>query len=149
MMKSEFVRLLRDDAEEVLENLVPSVGSILILFLTHDTLSLEREDGVSNEIAKALLKCLLHLTKGYNWRLTANLLKQMEILPMIFKSEHINLEFTPQTLNCALRGVSGPILRHPPVLSYGFFLKNTVALYEFLLSSVYVYDSGNYIWQFK
>lgn len=106
VMKNEFVRLLRDETEEVLNNLVPRIGTILSLFLTSGTINIERQDPISNEISKALLKCLAHLMKGYNWRLTASLVKEMEILPMVFKSDQINNDFTPQIVRCALYGVS-------------------------------------------
>lgn len=108
IMLTDFVRLLSDDAEEVLRMIVPHISTSFVIFWSNGTLSLERPDPVSNQIGKALLKCLSVLKKGYNWRLTTIFLKQLEALPMVFHSDYIHNEFARVILNLALQGVSNP-----------------------------------------
>lgn len=99
VIKGDFVRLLRDDSEEVLQALVPHIGTTLEFFA---------KDGINNvssEIGRALVKCEVELTKGTNWRLLALFLQQLECLPNCMPPEFIHQHFTPSILNIAVTGV--------------------------------------------
>ncbi|GLV42806.1 hypothetical protein CBL_03546 [Carabus blaptoides fortunei] len=122
IMLSDFVRLLSDDAEEVLRMIVPHISTSFVIFWSNGTLSLERPDPVSNQIGKALLKCLSVLKKGYNWRLTTIFLKQLEALPMVFHSDYIHNEFARVILNLALHGRPKPV-RCQAACTLLYFLK--------------------------
>lgn len=96
---------MRDDAEEVLSNLVPHLTKVFDLFMQTGLLALDRVTPASVEISRALLKCLVQLKKGYNWRLLATFIKQLEHLPKCFKADQIHNEFTPAIVQCAVKGV--------------------------------------------
>lgn len=106
ILKPDFVRLLRDEAEEVLMNLVPNISKIFELFVSSGLLAIDRITPVSQEISKALIKCLSQLKKGYNWRLLAIFLKQLEYLPKCFRADQIHNDFTPLIVQFAVKGVS-------------------------------------------
>lgn len=109
IMKPDFVRLLRDDAEEVLQTLVPNLANTLELFCKHGVLSKEKADQGAMEIGRAMLKCQLELTKGYNWRLLSDYLAQLERLPQVVPSDFIHQHFTPVVLSNALNGRARPV----------------------------------------
>lgn len=106
MLKPEFVRLLRDDAEEVLRMLVPQLTKSFELFVQTGVLAVDKVTPSSVEISKAILKCLAQLKKGYNWRLLCLYLKQLEFLPKCFRADQIHNDFTPAIVQCAVKGVS-------------------------------------------
>lgn len=105
LIKADLVRLLRDDAEEVLQMLVPHIGNTLLLLCQFGTLSRDKADQSTMEIGRALLKCQLELTKGYNWRLLEQLLKEQERLPECMPSDFIHQHFTPVILGNVMNGV--------------------------------------------
>lgn len=96
---------MRDDAEEVLANLVPHLTQIFDLFVSTGILAIDRITSASVDVCKALLKCLAQLRKGYNWRLLALFLKQLESLPKCLRADQIHNDFTPVIVQCAVRGV--------------------------------------------
>lgn len=105
----DIVRLLRDDAEEVLQTLVPNIGTTLVELCKSGILSKERADQATMEIGRAMLKCQLELTKGYNWRLLSTYLAQLERLPQAIPSDFIHQHFTPVVLSNALNGRARPV----------------------------------------
>lgn len=99
------VRLLRDDAEEVLQMLVPHIGLTLESFCIFGTLSKESASHATLEVGRALLKCQVELAKGTNWRLLTHFLHQMEHLPNCMPADFIHQHFTPNIMNIAVAGV--------------------------------------------
>ncbi|RZC35879.1 serine/threonine-protein phosphatase 4 regulatory subunit 4-like, partial [Asbolus verrucosus] len=109
IIKDDVVKLLRDDAEEVLQMLVPHVGMTLELFCANGVLSRETTLPPSLEIARALLKCQIELSKSFNWRIKTNFLQQMERLPNCLPSDFIHQHFSPVVLNCVLEARPKPL----------------------------------------
>lgn len=105
MLKTDFVRLLRDDAEDVLQMLVPNLKATLTLLAQFGFLSKDRTDQTTMEISRAVLKCQIELAKGYNWRLLATFLEQLECLPICMPCDFIHQHFTPIILGNAANGV--------------------------------------------
>ncbi|KAF5297424.1 hypothetical protein FQR65_LT01355 [Abscondita terminalis] len=109
MLKSDFVRLLQDDSEEVLNAIVPHLGSTLELFSKFDTLSRLNITSATMEVGRALLKCQYELIAGNNWRLSTMFLHQLEHLPNCMPSDFIHQHFTPVLLTCAVEGRARPV----------------------------------------
>lgn len=108
-MKADIVRLLRDDAEEVLQLLVPNIGGTLNSFAKHGLLSKLKTDQSTMEIGRSMLKCHLELTKSYNWRLQMEFLVQLENLPNCMSSDFIHQHFTPIVMNTCVNGRAKPV----------------------------------------
>lgn len=66
----------------------------------------DKADQSTMEIGRALLKCQLELTKGYNWRLLTTLLQQLERLPDCMPADFIHQHFTPVVMGNVINGVS-------------------------------------------
>ncbi|XP_071050484.1 serine/threonine-protein phosphatase 4 regulatory subunit 4-like isoform X2 [Onthophagus taurus] len=109
-LKADIVRLLRDDAEDVLQMLVPTLSNTLQLLAQNGYLSRDRTDQTTMEIGRALLKCQIELSKGYNWRLLVTFLQQMECLPKCIPGDFIHQHFSPMILGTATNGRSKPIV---------------------------------------
>ncbi|KAK9891382.1 hypothetical protein WA026_014624 [Henosepilachna vigintioctopunctata] len=95
MIKSDIVRLLRDDADDVLYMVIPKLGITLETLANYGLLSKEASTQTSLEIGRAVLKCHMELSKGVNWRMQTDLLSQLEHLPNCFPSDFIHQHFTP------------------------------------------------------
>lgn len=80
-----------------IENNAFSLFSLVFLFL---------QDGVGLDICRAISKCEVEIANTYNWRLSALILSQLEILPRCIPSDLINSHFTPMVFNRALNAVS-------------------------------------------
>lgn len=89
----------------MLQALVPNLGTILSLLGQNGILSKDKADQTTMEIGRALLKCQLELTKGYNWRLLTTLLEQLERLPECMPADFIHQHFTPVLVGNILNGV--------------------------------------------
>ncbi|KAK4873132.1 hypothetical protein RN001_015161 [Aquatica leii] len=109
ILKSDFVRLLQDDSEEVLNSLVPHLGTTLELLCEFETLSRLNVNPATLEIGRALLKCQFELTTRNNWRLSTMFLHQFERLPNCMPSDFIHQHFTPILLTCAAKGRARPV----------------------------------------
>lgn len=68
-------------------------------------LTKDKADQATIEIGRALLKCQLELTKGYNWRLLTSLLLQQEYLPNCMPADFIHQHFAPVVLSNVINGV--------------------------------------------
>lgn len=99
------MKLFRDDAEEVLEMLVPHIGETLQQLCINGVLSRESSTPSTLEITRALLKCQVELSKTHNWRIKTEFLQQMEYLTNCIPSDFIHQHFTPVMLNCVLEAV--------------------------------------------
>jgi hypothetical protein len=95
VLKPELIRLLRDDAEEVLQALVPHLGKILVLLAKVGTFSPDFMDAGAMDIGQALLKCEAEISMTTNWRLHAMTLGQLECLPHCMPSDFIYSHFIP------------------------------------------------------
>lgn len=104
-LKPDIVRLFKDDAEEVLQMVVPHVSSILDLFHIHGLISRETTNPATLDICRGLMKCQVEITKGTNWRLLTKLLYQFEYLPNCVPGDFIHQHFTPSLVNLAVAGV--------------------------------------------
>lgn len=105
MLKSDLVRLLRDDSEDVLQMLVPHVGVCLETLCMYGTLSRQTSSVATVEIGRAMLKCQYELAAGFNWRLLTHFIHQLEHLPNCMPPDFIHQHFTPVVLSCAVQGV--------------------------------------------
>ncbi|KAL3285403.1 hypothetical protein HHI36_019507 [Cryptolaemus montrouzieri] len=95
IIKPDIVRLLRDDAEDVLHMVVPKLGVTMEVLSNYGLLSRETSTQTSLEIGRAILKCHMELSKGVNWRIQTDLLAQLEHLPNCLPSDFIHQHFTP------------------------------------------------------
>ncbi|XP_045463136.1 serine/threonine-protein phosphatase 4 regulatory subunit 4-like isoform X2 [Harmonia axyridis] len=95
IIKPDIVRLLRDDAEDVLHMVVPKLGITMETLCNYGLLSRETSTQTSLEIGRAILKCHMELSKGVNWRMQTDLLAQLEHLPNCLPSDFIHQHFTP------------------------------------------------------
>lgn len=121
----DFTKLLRDEDEEVLQALIPSVAGVLELFTYHNILQrgwfyflfnlvsflrnlthIEIPVQATLDIGRAMLKCQNEAFKTNNWRMKECLLMQWEYLPHCFPSDFIHQHFSPVVLNAAVDGVS-------------------------------------------
>lgn len=102
----EFVNLLKDDAEEVLDALVPNIGATLDVLTTTAILSNEVSSQETIEIARALLKCQVEIFKYHNWRRKINFLKQIECLPNCMPGDFIYQHFTQVIIALSVEAVS-------------------------------------------
>ncbi|XP_064215924.1 serine/threonine-protein phosphatase 4 regulatory subunit 4 isoform X2 [Tribolium castaneum] len=109
IIKDDLIKLLRDDAEEVLQQLVPHVGPTLELLCANGVLSREANTPACLEIARGLLKCQNELAKSYNWRIKSNFLQQLERLPFCMTSDFIHQHFSPVILSCVLEARPKPV----------------------------------------
>lgn len=60
------------------------------------------------EIGKAVLKCEAEIASTNNWRLSAEMLEQLEVLPKCFPNDYIFTYFEPVVMNRILYAVSLP-----------------------------------------
>ncbi|KAJ8980634.1 hypothetical protein NQ317_011710 [Molorchus minor] len=106
---SDLIKLLRDDAEEVLDSLVPNIGVTLELLANSGVLSKDSATHSSLEISRALLKCQVELFKYHNWRRKLAFLQQLEHLPNCMPSDFIHQHFTSVVLKLTIDGRARPV----------------------------------------
>ncbi|XP_054008631.1 serine/threonine-protein phosphatase 4 regulatory subunit 4-like isoform X1 [Hylaeus anthracinus] len=94
-IKSDLIKLLKDDSEEVLQGLVPHIGLTLDCLAESQTIGVDRMDSTLTEIGRALLKCEAEISSTHNWRLTALMHSQLEIIAKYFPSDFIYSYFVP------------------------------------------------------
>lgn len=109
LLRTDFVRLLQDDSEEVLSSLVQQLGTTLELFCQYGTLSRQNSTAATVDIGRAMLKCQFELASGNNWRLLMHFIHQLEYLPNCMPPDFIHQHFTPFVLNCAVQGRARPV----------------------------------------
>ncbi|XP_023021744.2 serine/threonine-protein phosphatase 4 regulatory subunit 4 isoform X2 [Leptinotarsa decemlineata] len=105
----DIVKLLRDDAEEVLDVLVPNIGNTLELLASTGILSREQTSQTTLEIGRALLKCQVEIFRYYNWRRKMEFLKQLEQLPICVSADFIHQHFAPLVLKLTVEARSKPV----------------------------------------
>ncbi|XP_076279531.1 uncharacterized protein LOC143208675 isoform X2 [Lasioglossum baleicum] len=96
-IKSDLIKLLKDDTEEVLQGLVPHIGTTLDCLAESQTIGVDRVDSTLMEIGRALLKCESEISATHNWRLASMMHSQLEIIPKYFPSDFIYSYFVPMT----------------------------------------------------
>ncbi|CAH1113299.1 unnamed protein product [Psylliodes chrysocephalus] len=94
----DLLKLIRDDSEEVLDVLVPNIGSTLALLASVGYLSKEQTTQATLDTGRALLKCQSEIFKYYNWRRNKTFLEQLEKLPLCMPPDFIHQHFTPLIL---------------------------------------------------
>ncbi|CAL7947776.1 unnamed protein product [Xylocopa violacea] len=94
-IKTDIIKLLKDDSEEVLQGLIPNIGLTLDCLAESQTIGQDRMDSAVMEIGRALLKCESEVAATHNWRLTSLMHSQLEILPKYFPSDFIYSYFVP------------------------------------------------------
>ncbi|XP_076161069.1 serine/threonine-protein phosphatase 4 regulatory subunit 4 isoform X4 [Ptiloglossa arizonensis] len=94
-IKSDLIKLLKDDSEEVLQGLVPHIGLTLDCLAESQTIGVDRMDSTLMEIGRALLKCESEISSTHNWRLAALMHSQLEIIAKYFPSDFIYSYFVP------------------------------------------------------
>ncbi|XP_069691176.1 serine/threonine-protein phosphatase 4 regulatory subunit 4-like isoform X3 [Periplaneta americana] len=99
ILKPELIKLLRDDAEEVLQGLVPRLGQTMVLLSKAGSFSPEFMDTTVLDVGRALLKCETEISMTTNWRLHAMILGQLECLPHCMPSDFIHSHFIPVIFN--------------------------------------------------
>lgn len=100
------MKLLRDEAEEVLDALVTNIATTLELLTETGILCVENVTQNTIEIARALLKCQVEIFKYHNWRRKTNFLQQLECLPMCMPNDFIHQHFTQVVAALSLDAVS-------------------------------------------
>ncbi|KAK9507679.1 hypothetical protein O3M35_007482 [Rhynocoris fuscipes] len=75
-LKDEFGLLCRDDSVDVLDALLPTLYSIMEIFLHNNVFKQDPHDETLGSFLKSLLKCEGTLSKGYRWRSYVTFLKQ-------------------------------------------------------------------------
>lgn len=101
----DFVKLLRDDAEEVLDALVPNIEATLECLCHAGLLSRESVAPGTLEISRALLKCQSDIFRYHNWRRKMTFLQQLECLPHVLESDFIHQHFTSVVLKLIISAV--------------------------------------------
>nr|XP_050848748.1 serine/threonine-protein phosphatase 4 regulatory subunit 4-like isoform X1 [Vespula vulgaris] len=96
-IKADFVKLLKDDPEEVLQKLVPNISSTLESLVQSQIIGTDKVDSTLMEIGRALLKCEAEIAATNNWRLASTMHAQLEILPKCFPSDFIFSYFVPMS----------------------------------------------------
>ncbi|XP_030746538.1 serine/threonine-protein phosphatase 4 regulatory subunit 4-like isoform X4 [Sitophilus oryzae] len=109
LIVSEFAKLLRDDDEEVLQEMVPKISTNLEVFSTTGVLSRDLALQATLDIGRALLKCATQVFKTFNWRMKESILVQFEVLPMVMPSDFIHQHFTQFIINASLNGKAKPV----------------------------------------
>ncbi|XP_018567757.1 serine/threonine-protein phosphatase 4 regulatory subunit 4 isoform X2 [Anoplophora glabripennis] len=105
----DFVKLLRDDSEEVLDSLVPNVATTLECLCGAGVLSREAVAPGTLEISRALLKCQADIFRYHNWRRKMTFLQQLECLPNVIESDFIHQHFTSVILKLTINARARPV----------------------------------------
>ncbi|KAJ8919708.1 hypothetical protein NQ315_006236 [Exocentrus adspersus] len=109
MILMDFVKLLRDDAEEVLDSLVPNIGPTLEYLCMAGVLSRDSVAPGTLEVSRALLKCQAEIFRFHNWRRKMIFLQQLECLPNIIESDFIHQHFTSVILKLTISARARPV----------------------------------------
>lgn len=112
LVVSDFVKLLRDESEEVLDALVPNISTTLDCLTSSAALSVDNSSQITIEIARALLKCQVEIFKYHNWRRQKIFLEQIECLPNCMPGDFIHQHFTQVVVALSLEAVSNFIYFH-------------------------------------
>ncbi|KAK9293417.1 hypothetical protein QLX08_011632 [Tetragonisca angustula] len=94
-IKTDIIKLLKDNNEEVLQGLVPHIGLTLDCLAESQIIGVDKMDSTIMEIGRALLKCESEIAATHNWRLVSLMHSQLEILPKYFPSDFIYSYFVP------------------------------------------------------
>ncbi|XP_043514035.1 serine/threonine-protein phosphatase 4 regulatory subunit 4-like isoform X3 [Frieseomelitta varia] len=94
-IKTDLIKLLKDNNEEVLQGLVPHIGLTLDCLAESQIIGVDKMDSTVMEIGRALLKCESEIAATHNWRLVSLMHSQLEILPKYFPSDFIYSYFVP------------------------------------------------------
>ncbi|XP_029174251.1 serine/threonine-protein phosphatase 4 regulatory subunit 4-like isoform X5 [Nylanderia fulva] len=108
-IRGNFIKLLKDDSEEVLQGLIPHIGLTLECLTENQTIRTDRVDSTLMEIGKALLKCEAKVAGTHNWRLASLMHAQLEILPKCFPSDFIYSYFVPMAFSRILHARPIPV----------------------------------------
>lgn len=94
-IKTDLIKLLKDNSEEVLQGLIPHIGLTLDCLAESQIIGVDKMDSTVMEIGRALLKCESEIAATHNWRLVSSMHSQLEILPKYFPSDFIYSYFVP------------------------------------------------------
>ncbi|RZF43186.1 hypothetical protein LSTR_LSTR014701 [Laodelphax striatellus] len=89
----EFIKLLNDDSEDVLQALIPNIKKCLESFSQSENFSPEVVDDKSIELTRSLFACESEVLATYNWRLQTEYFKQLEVLTRCLPSSFIYTQF--------------------------------------------------------
>ncbi|XP_076756066.1 serine/threonine-protein phosphatase 4 regulatory subunit 4 isoform X3 [Xylocopa sonorina] len=124
-IKTDIIKLLKDDSEEVLQGLIPNIGLTLDSLAESQTIGQDRMDSAVMEIGRALLKCESEVAATHNWRLTSLMHSQLEILPKYFPSDFIYSYFVPMAFFRMLHARPIPVRLSAGTLFLYFLRYNT------------------------
>lgn len=103
-IKTDLIKLLKDNSEEVLQGIAPHIALILECLLESHVIGIDKMDSIVMEIGRALLKCESEIAGTHNWRLVSLIHSQFEVLPKYFPSDFIYSYFVPmaffQNITC-------------------------------------------------
>lgn len=105
----DLLKLIRDDSEEVLDGLVPNIGTTLVLFTNAGLLSREATSQITLDIGRALLKCQVEIYSNNNWRRRKAFLEQLEDLPTCMPADFIHQHFTPVIMKLTIESRARPV----------------------------------------
>ncbi|XP_006560925.2 serine/threonine-protein phosphatase 4 regulatory subunit 4 isoform X3 [Apis mellifera] len=108
-IKTDLIKLLKDNSEEVLQGIAPHIALILECLLESHVIGIDKMDSIVMEIGRALLKCESEIAGTHNWRLVSLIHSQFEVLPKYFPSDFIYSYFVPMAFFRILHARAIPI----------------------------------------
>ncbi|XP_061928567.1 serine/threonine-protein phosphatase 4 regulatory subunit 4 isoform X2 [Apis cerana] len=108
-IKTDLIKLLKDNSEEVLQGIVPHIALILECLVESHVIGIDKMDSIVMEIGRALLKCESEIAGTHNWRLVSLIHSQFEVLPKYFPSDFIYSYFVPMAFFRILHARAIPI----------------------------------------
>ncbi|XP_054262383.1 serine/threonine-protein phosphatase 4 regulatory subunit 4-like isoform X2 [Macrosteles quadrilineatus] len=102
-LKTEFIKLLKDGIDIVLEGLVPNISNILLGFAASGNISADKPES-GKDVGQALFICEKNLNDSFRWRLHEEVLLAFRAVPKIFHHEFVYTYFVPLLMTRASNG---------------------------------------------
>ncbi|KAF6208321.1 hypothetical protein GE061_016775 [Apolygus lucorum] len=123
-IRTNFIKMLNDDSEEVLDGLVPQLNTIISMLTQNEFFNPKMEISLISELTPVLLKCEGLVSTSRNWRLYCTFLSQIRILADILAPEVLHADYTRLLLNRIHQTRTVPI-RSALMDTILFFLRRT------------------------
>ncbi|KAL1121949.1 hypothetical protein AAG570_003357 [Ranatra chinensis] len=102
ILKPDFLRLLKDESEDVLEGLIPNITECLSHFVRNGVFGHALMDPSTSELVRSLMKCESVIAGTHNWRLHTTLFEQFECLYSVLPSDILFANFVTLLFNRAV-----------------------------------------------
>uniref|UniRef100_A0A0K8SYZ9 Serine/threonine-protein phosphatase 4 regulatory subunit 4 n=2 Tax=Lygus hesperus TaxID=30085 RepID=A0A0K8SYZ9_LYGHE len=123
-IRINFIKILNDDAEEVLDGLIPQLNMLISMLTQNEFFNPKMEISLISELNPALLKCEGLVSTSHNWRLYCTFLSQIRILADILAPEALHADYTRLLLSRIHQTRTVPI-RSALIDTILFFLRRT------------------------